>query len=168
MTKIVISTLAELKAFRNKIRSLRGSISRTSMINIQRAADEAVLTDIHRTMEMRNFSKKIIDATNVGDIQLTQNSLKVHFISDYVSDDGFDVSKGREEGTTHPNPTFPIKGKWLSWIDPQSGKRIFRTKSHPKGIERLLIIERTINRNQQKFRDSLDRSNIQSNRSALS
>jgi len=163
----VISTLAELKAFRNKVRSLRGSISRTSIINIERAADEAVLTDIRRSMEMKNFSKKIIDATNVGDIQLTQNSLKVHFISDYVSDDGFDVSNAREEGTTHPNPTFPIKGEWLSWIDPKSGKRIFRRKSHPKGMDRLLIIERTINRNQEKFRDSLERANIQSNRQAL-
>ena len=116
MAKIVISTLAELKAFRNKIRSLRGSISRTSMINIQRAADEAVLTDIHRTMEMRNFSKKIIDATNVGDIQLTQNSLKVHFISDYVSDGGFDVSNAREEGT-RDHMIRPVNKKYLSWID---------------------------------------------------
>jgi len=84
MAKIVISTLAELKAFRNKIRSLRGSISRTSIMNIERAADDAVLTDIRRTMEMKNFSKKIIDATNVGEIQLTQNSLKVHFIYSHL------------------------------------------------------------------------------------
>lgn len=167
MTKIVISTLAELKSFRNKIRSLRGSISRTTQINIERAADEAVLTDIHRAMEMRNFSKKIIDATNVGEIQLTQNSLKVHFISDYVSDDGFDVSNAREEGTTHPNPTFPTEKDFLSWIDKRTGKRIFAKKSHPSGIQRLLIIERTINRNKEKFRDSLERANIQSNRQAL-
>jgi len=168
MARKVISTLAELKSFRNKIRSLRGSIGRTTKINIERAAKEGVLTDIHRTMQMNNFSKKIIDATSVGDIQLTQNSLKVHFISDYVSDDDFDVSKAREEGTTHPNPTFPTKKKSLKFIDTRTGKTIFRRKSHPSGIERLLIIERTINRNQLKFRDSLDQANIQSNRRALS
>jgi len=168
MTRKVIKTLAELKAFRNKIRSLRGSIARTTKINIERAADEAVLTDIHHTMEQNNFSKKIIDATNVGNIEMIQNNLKVHFISDYVSDDGFDVSKAREEGTTHPNPTFPVEKKSLSFIDTRTGKRIFRKKSHPSGIQRLLIIERTINRNQQKFKDSLDRANVQSNRQALS
>lgn len=166
MTRIVISTLAELKSFRNKIRSLRGSISRTSMINIERAADEAILTDIHRAMEMKNFSKKIIDATNVGDIQLTQNSLKVHFISDYVSDDGFDVSNAREEGTTD-HMIRPINKKYLSWVDPNTGKRRFSKGHVVSGMERLLIIERTINRNQQKFRDTLERANIQSNRSAL-
>lgn len=167
MTKIVISTLAELKAFRNKIRSLRGSISRTSMINIERAADEAVLTDIRRAMEMKNFSKKIIQATNVGDIQLTQNSLKVHFISDYVSDGGFDVSKAREEGTTD-HMIRPVNKKYLSWIDPNSGKKKFSLGHVVSGMDRLLIIERTINRNQQKFTDSLERANIQSNRQALS
>ena len=167
MTKIVISTLAELKSFRNKIRSLRGSISRTTQINIERAADEAVLTDIHRTMEMNNFSKKIIQATNVGNIEMTQGSLKVHFISDYVSDGGFDVSKAREEGTTD-HMIRPVNKKYLSWIDPNSGKRKFSLGHIVSGMERLLIIERIINRNQQKFRDSLERANIQSNRSALS
>lgn len=166
MTKIVISTLAELKSFRNKIRSLRGSISRTSIINIERAADESVLTDIHREMEQRNFSKKIIDATSVGEIQLTQNSLKVHFISDYVSDDGFDVSKAREEGTTD-HMIRPINKKYLTWIDPDSGKRLFSKGHVVSGMDRLLIIERVITRNQEKFRDSLDRANIQSNRQAL-
>ena len=167
MTKIVIKTLAELKSFRNKIRSLRGNLSRTTKINIERAADEAILTDIRRTMEMNNFSKKIIDATNVGNIELTQNSLKVHFISDYVSDGGFDVSNAREEGTTD-HMIRPINKKYLSWIDPNSGKRRFSLGHIVSGMERLLIIERTINRNKEKFRDSLERSNIQSNRQALS
>ena len=167
MARKVIRTLAELKAFRNKIRSLRGSIGRTTKINIERAADEAVLTDIHRTMEMKNFSKKIIQATNVGDIQLTQNSLKVHFVSDYVADGGFDVSKAREEGTTD-HMIRPVNKKYLSWIDPNSGKRRFSLGHIVSGIERLLIIERTINRNQQKFRDFLERANIQSNKGALS
>jgi len=169
-TRKVIRTLQELQAFRNKIRSLRGSLGRTTKINIERAADEAVLTDIHRKMELNNFSKKIIDATFVGDIENSNGNLKVHFISDYVSDDlgfgSFDVSKGREEGT-RDHDVFPKKGKWLSWIDKRTGKRVFRRKSHPKGIERLLIIERTINSNQQKFQDSLERANIAANRQAL-
>jgi len=167
MTRIVISTLAELKAFRNKIRSLRGSIVRTSIINIERAADETILTDIRRSMEMNNFSKKIIDATNVGPIEMTQGALKVHFISDYISDDGFDVSSAREEGTTD-HMIRPVNKKYLSWIDPNTGKRKFSKGHVVSGMDRLLIIERTINRNQQKFRDSLDQANIQSNRQALS
>jgi len=166
MTRIVIKTLAELQTFRNKIRSLRGSIVRTRQINIEHAADEAVLTDIHRTMEMNNFSKKIIQATFVGPIEINNRVLKVHFISDYVPDNGFDVSKAREEGTTD-HMIRPVNKKYLSWIDPNSGKRRFSLGHVVSGIERLLIIGRTISRNTEKFRDSLERANINSNRQAL-
>lgn len=157
MVKIVIRTLSELKAFNQKLKALSPTIPTLQKKALERAADEAVLTSIHTDMETNKFSKKIIDKTFVGDIEQTPKGAKVHFISDFESDSGFDVSQGREEGTFHPNPTFPIKGKSLSWIDKQSGKRIFRKKSHPSGIKRLLIIETNINKNEQAFRDSYEK-----------
>ncbi len=120
---------------------------------MERAADEAVLTSIHGDMETNNFSKKIIDRTFVGDTSIDDKKIIVHFISDYVSDDGFDVAKAREEGTKD-HDVFPKKaGGWLTWID-KTGKRIFRRHSHPSGIKRLLIIKNNINSNKQKFLNS--------------
>ena len=124
---------------------------------MERAADEAVLTAIHRDMETNNFSKKIIDRTFVGSVDVTNQGRKitVHFISDFVADDtGFDVSNAREEGT-RDHDVFPKKsGGWLTYIDPNTGKRVFRRHTHPSGIQRLLIIQNNINSNKQKFRDS--------------
>jgi len=157
MTKIVIRTLSELKAFNQKLRALSANIIPLQKKALERAADEAVLTGIHTDMESNDFSKKIIDKTFVGSIEQTTQGAKIHFISEYVSDSGFDVSNAREEGTFHPNPTLPIKGKSLSWIDKQSGKRIFRKKSHPSGIKRLLIIETNINKNEKAFQDSYEK-----------
>lgn len=156
MAKIIIRNIAQLKAFNQKLRSLSVTLPTLQMKALERAADEAVLTDIHTDMASNNFSKKIIDATFVGPIQILSGNkgATIHFISDYTADDGFDVSSGREEGTTHPNPTFPKKPDgWLTWIDKDTGKRVFRRQSHPSGIERLLIIEKNIAINQQRFVD---------------
>jgi len=126
---------------------------------LERAADEAVLTAIHRDMETNNFSKKIIDRTFVGNVDVTSQGQKitVHFISDYTADTGFDVSNAREEGT-RDHDVFPKKpGGWLTYIDPDTGKRVFRRHTHPSGIQRLLIIERNINANKQKFQESYEK-----------
>ncbi len=159
MTRIVIRTVAELKAFNKKLRSLVTTLPTIRQFAIERAADEAILTSIHNDMENNDFSKKIIDRTFVGPIQVTDKGRKitVHFISDFVSDDGFDVSKGREEGTTD-HDVFPKKPDgWLTYIDPDTGKRVFRRHTHPSGIERLLIIENNINSGEQKFKDSYEK-----------
>jgi len=115
----------------------------------------AVLTDIHTDMETNNFSKKIINKTFVGPIEILSGNkgAKIHFISDFVADTGFDVSSAREEGTKD-HDVFPKKpGGWLSWIDQNTGKRVFSRHTHPSGIERLLIIEKNIEKNKQRFID---------------
>lgn len=154
MAKIVIRTVADLKRLQGKFRAMTSSIPTLQKFALEKAADEAVLTDIHRDMETNNFSPKIIDRTFVGPIETIGKSVKVHFISDFVADDGFDVSKAREEGT-RDHDVFPKKpGGWLTWIDQNTGKRVFRRKSHPSGIQRLLIIEKNIAKNKQRFIDA--------------
>lgn len=156
MTRIIIRNIAELKAFNKKLRALAATIPTLQIQALERAADDAILTDIHRDMESEEFSKKIIDATFVGPIELLSNGKKarIHFISDYTSDDGFDVSNAREEGT-QDHDVFPKKaGGTLSFIDQSTGKRVFFKHTHPSGIERLLIIETNIAKNKQSFQDS--------------
>jgi len=156
LAKIVIRTVSDLKKLNKKLKSVIVSLPTIRKFALERAADEAILTAIHRDMETNNFSKKIIDSTFVGSVDVTDQGKKitVHFISDYVSDSGFDVSKGREEGT-RDHDVFPKKPDgWLTYIDPNTGKRVFRKHTHPSGIQRLLIIENNINSNKQKFQES--------------
>lgn len=159
MAKIVIRTISDLKKLNKKLKSVIVTLPTIRKFALERAADEAVLTAIHRDMETNNFSKKIIDRTFVGQVDVTNQGKKitVHFISDYVSDGGFDVSNAREEGT-RDHDVFPKKpGGWLTYIDPDTGKRVFRKHTHPSGIQRLLIIENNINSNKQKFQDSYEK-----------
>lgn len=155
MSKIVIRTISDIKKLNKKLKSVIVTLPTLRKFALERAADEAVLTAIHRDMETNNFSKKIIDRTFVGGVDVTNNGKKitVHFISDYISDTDFDVSNAREEGTTD-HDVFAKPGGWLTYIDPDTGKRVFRKHTHPSGIKRLLIIENNINSNKQKFIDS--------------
>ena len=135
---------------------------------MERAADEAVLTAIHRDMETNNFSKKIIDRTFVGSVDVTDQGKKitVDFISDYIADTGFDVSKAREEGTSNHDvrPTKP--GGVLRWAE-KTGGILFRNKSRPKGIERLLMIEITLQKNQTTINEKISENIADSARRVL-
>ena len=156
MPRIIIKSVADLKKLNKKLRTLKSTLPTLQKFALEKAADETVLTAIHRDMETNNFSKKIIDNTFVGPIEISEQgkNVKVHFISDYVSDDGFDVSNAREEGT-RDHDVFPLKPDgWLTYIDPNTGKRVFRKHTHPSGIERLLIIETNINSNRQRFTEA--------------
>jgi len=169
LTKIIIRNVAQLKAFTQKLRAVAATIPTLQIQALERAADDAVLTDIHRDMETNQFSKKIIDRTFVGPIKLLNNGerARIHFISEYVSDSGFDVSKAREEGT-RDHDVFPKKpGGWLSYIDQTTGKRVFRRHTHPSGIKRLLLIETNIAKNKQSFRNSYENQIISSLNQAL-
>ena len=161
MAKVVIRSIAELKVFNQKLRALSANISTLQKNALERAADE-VLSGIHTDMESNDFSKKIIDSTFVGPIEQSPKGAKIHFISDYSSDDGFDVSTAREEGT-RDHDVFPKNPDgWLSYIEKDTGKRVFRKHTHPSGIERLLIIETNIDKNEQAFKDSYEREIVSS------
>lgn len=161
MTRVVIRNISQLRTLAQKLRSAAKIIPILQTNALDRAADD-VLSNIHRDMETNKFSKKIIDSTYVGPINLlnNKNSVEIHFISDYVSDDGFDVSKGREEGT-RDHDVFPLKPDgWLTYIDENTGKRVFRKHTHPSGIKRLLIIETNIHKSQQSFKDNYEKEII--------
>ena len=154
MARIVIHSLQELSLLQAKFRALKGIFPTVQQNAINEVAEE-ILDDIHTDMAKEEFSEKIIDATFVGRTDDFGDFKRVHFISNYVSDNGFDVSNAREEGTTHPNPTFPKKpGGVLRWVA-KTGEVIFRKKSHPKGIERLLIIEKTLAKSKEKFKSKV-------------
>lgn len=158
MPRVVIKTVAELKQLQSKFRSLAVTLPKIQTAVMNDVANDEVLEVIHRKMRANDFSPKIIDSTFVGPTELSSGKLRTHFISDYESDTGFDVSEAREEGT-RDHLVKPKKiGGTLRWFA-ETGEPIFRKKSFPKGIERLLIIERTIkqfeNRSLSLFQDKL-------------
>lgn len=156
MPRIVISNVQDLKNFQTKIKVLRAALpflQKRAAINY---ANDTVLDEIHKKMKLNEFSPKIIKATFVGKIENIGSKIKIHFISNYVApENDFDVSEAREEGTKSGVTRFPKKpGGVLRWIG-KAGEVIFRKKSTPKGIERLLIIEKTILQNQNMAADGM-------------
>ena len=154
MVRIIINNVNDLQKLQSKVRILKAILPTIQKNAVKNASDD-VLKEIKRKMKQEHFSKKIIDATFLGKIDKSGSLMKQHFISNYVASTGFDVSDAREEGTTHPNPTFPKKpGGTLRWIG-KAGDVIFRKKSHPKGMERLLIIEKTLKENQTTINEKI-------------
>jgi len=153
MSRIVIRNIAQLKAFNKKLKTVSTILPALQTTALENASADIVLNDIHRDMRANRFSNKIIDATFVGNIESSKNGAKIHFISDYESDSGFDVSEGREEGTQDNVTRRPRNPNGALRIPLPNGKVIFRKSSTPKGIERLLIIENNIRRNKKLFQE---------------
>lgn len=155
MATVTIKSVSDLKRLIQKMEALQRMMPHLQKVALQRAADETVLTEIHREMESKGISKKIIEKTYVGNIEVIDGVVaRVHIISDYISDSGFDVGEAREEGT-RDHMIKPVNKKALSWINPSTGKRIFDPIGHMvSGLPRLLIIEQTIEKNKSKFADS--------------
>lgn len=169
MTKTIqVKSVNELKQLIDKFKTLERTIPTLQKRGLEKAADEAILSDIHKEMETQGFSKKIIETTFVGPIDVVQGqSAEIHIISDYVPDNGFDVGEAREEGTKD-HMIKPVKKKALSWIDPRTGRRRFDSVGHMvSGLPRLLIIERTIDRNKQKVKTAYENNIVSSYKQTL-
>lgn len=150
MARIVITSTAQLKLFQSKIKILKNVLPTLQKQAVDKIANEQILEDIHARMRNNNFSEKIIDATFVGKTQrIGKSILRTHFISNYVaSKNGFDVSKAREEGTADNVTRRPKRPDGALRIPLPNGGFIFRKFATPKGIERLQIIKKTVNRAQ--------------------
>jgi len=150
MVKLIVRTPEDITRVQIKLRALKALLPRLEVVATERASED-ILDEIHSKMKVKNFSKKIIDATFVGKTVRAGSILKQHFISNYESDTGFDVSVAREEGTrTHiVRPKKP--NGVLRWFA-KTGEPIFRKFARPKGIERLLIIEKTLATNKENFK----------------
>lgn len=161
MPRVVIGSVSDIRKLQRKFRGVITTLPTLQKAALERAADQTILSDIHRDMETNKFDKKIIEHTNVGDITINDKSAQVPFTSDYVSDGGFDVSKGREEGTDDHDVTPKDPNGWLTYIDETTGKRVFRKHTHPSGIKRLLIIKTNVIKGKQRFMDAY-KNNISS------
>jgi|GEM_PF-3163302 len=152
MTRIIISSTAQLKVFQSRIKILKSVLPTLQKQAVDKIANEEILEDIHQKMRQNDFSEKIIDATFVGKTEKVGNKFRTHFISNYVDPKtGFDVSKGREEGTENNVTRRPKNPDGALKIPLPTGEIIFRKFATPKGIERLQIIKKTVTRAQNEI-----------------
>ncbi len=144
MSTIVINSMAELRIFQSKLRSLKNTLPQLRKIAFEKAMNDVLLDRIKTDMSAKDFSDKIIDGTFIGRIQEIDGKLVGHIISDFEADNGFDVANAREEGTRQPNPIRPNNPNGALKIPLPGGGIAFRKLSRPEGMPRLLIIEKNI------------------------
>ena len=105
-------------------------------------------------MAANDVSQKIIEKTFISKITKTANRVKLHVISNYTADNGFDVAKAREEGTVHQKSIKPRKKDGALKIPISGGDFILRKSARPSGMPRLLIIERNIKKLQNSIKEN--------------
>ena len=105
--------------------------------------NEEILLPIKEGMKNFDYSQKIIDATTIDNLAVTETGfLQFDVVSDYHADDGFDVSTAREKGTKK-HFIKPVVKLALSWIIGGFVKAF--SKGHwVKGITKSNIIKKTI------------------------
>lgn len=112
-------------------------------------ANDEILKPIKKRMKDFGYSKKIIDSTRFENLQLDNfGNLEFDVVSDYKSDDGFDVAKAREEGTVD-HFIKPVTRKALSFILQGatgliSSFRAFSKGHWVRGITASNVITKTI------------------------
>lgn len=150
MARITITSTAQLRAFQAKLKILKNVMPTLQRQAVDNVANRKALEEIHQQMRQNNFSEKIIDSTFVGKTEKIGNSiLRTHFISNYVDPEtGFDVSKAREEGTANNVTRRPKKPDGALRIPLPDGNVIFRKSATPMGMERLLIMKKTVTKAQ--------------------
>lgn len=103
--------------------------------------DEEILQPIKTEMKKFGYSEKIIDDTTIENLFVDDNGfVQFDVVSDYKSDNNFDVAKAREKGTKR-HFIKPIVKLALSWI--VGNLRLFSKGHWVKGITKSNIIRKT-------------------------
>ena len=110
-------------------------------LEVRKLVEKTVLPVTKKLMNDFRYSQKIIDGTKVGKIQVdSEGFLEFEIVSD-LDRDGFDVAKGREEGTRDHFVGPTLKRALRFFI----GSIIGFSKGHwVKGITRSNVIEKSI------------------------
>ena len=95
-------------------------------IAFEKSAYDVLLESTKTEMAANDVTQKIIEKTLISKITKNANRLKLHVISNYTADNGFDVANAREEGTVHHNSIKPRQNEGKLNIPITGGSFIFR------------------------------------------
>lgn len=91
------------------------------------AVNKEIVDKIREQMEKKGYSKKIIERVRAEFVTIdTDGFVEIDIISDYETDEGFDVAQMMEEGRIAYR-VVPVVKKFLHWIT--AGVSIFAKKS---------------------------------------
>ncbi len=129
--------------------------------------NEIILPEIKKRMKDFNYSQKIIDGTNVINVEVHEEGfIEIEIESTLIVNNGFDAATAREEGTKR-HFIAPIRAKALSFILQGatgliSAFRVFSKGHWVKGITKSNVIEKTVEEMtpviQQRLNEETDRS----------
>ena len=115
--------------------------SRFLDVEVKKLVEKIVLPVTKKLMHDFRYSQKIIDGTRVGNIDVdSEGFLKFEIISE-LDRDGYDVAKGREEGTRDHFVSPTLKKALRFFIGSIIG---FSKGRFVKGITRSNILEKSI------------------------
>jgi hypothetical protein len=123
----------------------------------QQKAEELInkyyVDPIRQKMEEKGYSKKISERVRAEFVTIdTDGYIEFDIISDFESDEGFDVAKMMEEGRIAYRVVPKVK-KWLHWIE--QGVSIFRKKSDIPRREGDDFINKTLDEMQEEVQTRL-------------
>lgn len=107
--------------------------------------NQTIVDPMQNQMEAKGYSRKIIDSTRVLEIKVGgEGIIDFAIISDYEADGGFDVAKGREEGTegVFLRPVFKLALRWI-----QQGIALFSFGHFRPGIDATHIVRDVMKEN---------------------
>ena len=120
---------------------------------VKKLVEKITLPTTKRLMRDFRYSQKIIDGTRVGKIQVDSEGFVEYEIVSELDRDGYDVAKGREEGTKD-HFVKPTLRKALNFI---VGGLISFSKGHwVKGIKKSNVIEKSIEMSEDQLQVELD------------
>ena len=120
----------------------------------RKLVNEIILSKIKESMAEAGYHEKVIRETRVRDVTVdAQGTITYQIVSDYTTDDGFNVGDAMEDGTRR-HFVAPRFRKALRW---GNVKWIFSKGHFVRGIRRHKIIERTIRRRTAMLQRALDK-----------
>ncbi len=115
-------------------------------------ANKIFVDEIEKEMRRHNFSEKLWQNTEVSNVEVDAERIKITITNEYFTDTGFDVAIARERGTKD-HWIRPRVKLMLSWI--KNGKRLFSRGHIVTGIQSLFIIRNTVRNKMPEFETAL-------------
>ncbi len=152
---IRVESKQELQTLRNKSRSVRIQLPQWQAITVRKLANTLILEAIQKKMYERGFSQKIIDGTEITNIEVKgQKKVRIFVKSEYFSETGFDVALAREKGTKR-HFIEPVEKQALRFIE--LGKVKFSKGHYVDGMIAFKTVATSIAESKGRFQDEYNR-----------
>lgn len=152
--KLVVDNKQELQTLKTKVRASRVQLLQWQATNVRKLANILILEPIQKKMNERGFSQKIIDNTELTNIEVRNKKVRIFIKSEYFAETGFDVALAREKGTSR-HFIGPVEKKALMWI--QQGLIRFSKGHYVDGMIAFLTIAKTIDQQSGRLQDEYNK-----------